>query len=31
MSHTTDGTMEAKSNEDAKQQAVKEENKKISP
>lgn len=28
MSHTTDETMEAKSNEDAKQQAVKEENKK---
>jgi len=31
MSHTTDETMEAKSNEGAKQQAVKEENKKISP
>lgn len=28
MSHTTDETMEAKANKDAKQQAVKEENKK---
>jgi hypothetical protein len=31
MSHTTDETMEAKANGGAKQQAVKEENKKISP
>jgi len=28
MSYTTDETMEAKANEDAKQQAIKEENKK---
>lgn len=29
MSHTTDETMEAKANEDVKQQAVKEENKNL--